>query len=239
MTDPFEEFEFRPLTEGLGFHRQAGEKSADSFEAATATSSFALNQSLPEIEMPLSSFRSNTNKAPASPLPPISTVDDILKTLQQKRVLEFDESKQVAQGPVYRHSSPDVSSFVLDGMLVIAATLSCLIVLLMVTKVDLFAALTQSSDFGVYAALATLFGGIAWIYLVMNRVFLGFTPGEWVFDQRVGTLQKFGSFEYSLRVLLRSTLVVVTGMLPLPLLSMIFGQDLAGLITGASLLKKV
>ena len=245
MADPFEEFEFRPLTEGLGFHRpeqtKAANTSLSTLQAPTnsAPASLTLNNSLPEIEMPLSSFRSTPTKAPASPVPPTSTVDDILKTLQSKRVLDFADQKQTSQGPIYRHSSPDFSSFILDGMLVVAGTLSCLIVLLMVTKVDLFAALTQSSDMGVYASLVCLFAGITWIYLVMNRVFMGFTPGEWVFDQRVGLPQKFGGFEYSLRILFRASLVILTGIFTLPILSVIFRQDFAGMISGASLLKKV
>ena len=48
-TDPFEEFEFRPLTEGLGFHRQNEKK------AAAAPAAFEFKGQLPEIEMPLSS----------------------------------------------------------------------------------------------------------------------------------------------------------------------------------------
>lgn len=248
-SDPFEEFEFRPLTEGLGFHRQADKKPAPS-----SSSSFELKNSLPEIEMPLSPRAALEKPVEPrtslrrSPLPEESkttdssgSVDEILKTLHNKRKAEFIEQRNAAenQGPAYRTSAPDISSFILDGMLVTAASLACLIILLMVTKIDLFGVITQTDDTTVYLTLFGLFAAVSWIYLVMNRVFLGFTPGEWVFDQRVGLPQKHGSAEYCLRVTARSTLVVLTGLIVFPIVSMVMGRDFAGQLTGAALLKKV
>ena len=135
-------------------------------------------------------------------------------------------------------SAPDLSSFILDAMLVTAASLACLIILLTVTKVDLFAAISRADDSSVYLALVGLFATVTWIFLVMNRVFMGHTPGEWVFDQRIGLPQAFGTAEYSLRVMARSTLILLTGLFLLPLASILMRQDFAGQITGANLLKK-
>lgn len=242
-TDPFEEFEFRPLNEGLGFHRRPEKK-------AESGSKFEMKSSaLPEIEMPMTSrtgtpdLRQPLRRQPAEETRQPdsgSTVDEILKTLQSRRKMDFDESVRTEPpAQAYRISAHDISSFILDGMLVTAATLACLIILLMVTKVDLFGVVTQAGDEVVYLALFSLYAGIAWIYLVMNRVFLGYTPGEWVFDQRVGLPQEHGTALYSLRVVARTTLVVATGLVPLPLLSVLIRKDLAGMITGAGLLKKV
>lgn len=239
-SDPFEEFEFRPLTEGLGFHRQ-NEKKATPASSPT----FELKQRLPEIEMPVTTRAPEAKRlpteAPKTTEAQGGTVDEILKTLQSKRKPEFSENR-VSTAPAataYRDSGPDVSSFILDGMLIMAASLGCLIILLMVTRVDLFATLTQTSDTMTYAALAVLFAGVAWIYLVLNRIFLGYTPGEWVFDHRIGWPQSLGRAEFSLRVLVRATLVIATGFLPLPILSLMLGKDIAGLISGAPLMKKV
>jgi hypothetical protein len=235
--DPFEEFEFRPLTEGLGFHRKNESKQA----SAPAPASFEMNAGLPEIEMPLRQpLRRPTPEPAQAPTESSTTVDEILKTLQNKRRLDFEETKKPQPAaPALRMSAPGFSSAILDGMLVVAGTLCCLIILLTVTKVDLFGLLTQSEDLTLSFAFYALFAGVAWIYLVVNRLFLGFTPGEWVFDQRVGLPQNHGSAGYSMRVVLRSTLVVATGLFPIPLLSMIVRRDLAGLISGVNLLKKV
>ena len=273
-SDPFEEFEFRPLTEGLGFHRRTEKKlqpmpsSTGSSRADTPLQFKPMESSLPEIQMPLSARssardldknldpRPTLRRAPLDEMksPPAlepggsTTVDDILKSLQTKRKVDFQENaagvapaKKISDRPAlaYRNSTPDFSSFVLDGMLVTAGSLACLIVLLLVTKVDLFGILTQTDDVTVYLALSGLFASIAWIFLTLTRVFMGFTPGEWVFDQRIDLPQNLGTTMYTLRVLARSTLVVATGLVTLPILSLIFRQDLAGMITGASLLKKV
>ena len=109
----------------------------------------------------------------------------------------------------------------------------------MVTKVDLFGVVSQTDDFSVFLSLFGLFSVIAWIYLVINRVFLGFTPGEWVFDQRVDMPQNHGTALYMLRVVMRATLVVFTGLIIFPIASLVSGRDLAGIITGTPLLKKV
>jgi hypothetical protein len=281
-SDPFEEFEFRPLTEGLGFHRQSEKKQppASSVSSSPGRPDNSLQfkpmgSALPEIEMPLSARGSalglnldkNLEAKPAlrrapldemKPQPAVepggsTTVDDILKTLQTKRKFDFKEGaesvssaagaspKKLGDRPAlaYRNSVPDFSSFVLDGMLVTAGSLACLIILLLVTKVDLFGVLTQTDDMTVYIALASLFTSIAWIFLTMTRVFMGFTPGEWVFDQRIDLPQNHGTTMYVLHVLARTTLVVATGLVTLPILSLIMRQDLAGLITRAPLLKKV
>lgn len=255
--DPFEEFEFRPLTEGLGFHKKSEPRQAG--RSAAEPARFELNNGipeaptqlkdsrLPEIEMPQTQVRRPVADLPtkpgSKPTAGTETVDEILKTLQNKRKLEFQEqgSKRLDQStaPAFRTSFPDVSSLILDSMLVTAGTLACMIILLMVTRVDLFLLLNQVGENTVFLGLGLMFAGVAWIYLALCRVFLGYTPGEWVFDQRVGLPAQLGTTVYAGRVLLRATLVIATGMFLLPLLSMIVRQDLAGKISGAELLRKV
>lgn len=237
-TDPFEEFEFRPLTEGLGFQKkEKAERPAGKAFSQSLESIPDRKAALPEIELPLA------RKKPAAPAarqetPAASTtVDEILKSIQTQRNMDFVEKGQATS--VYQLSRHDLSAMILDAMLVTSGTLACLILLLMTTQVDLISAVTQSQDVWILAALASLVAGVSWIYLVMSRVFLGFTPGEWVVDQRIGRPEELGSAAYSLRVTARASLSVATGLLVMPLVSLVVGRDLLGSMTGALLLKKI
>lgn len=257
--DPFEEFEFKPLTEGLGFHKKKtpAAKSAvdvDAFQSQNVIKDHGLDlieePSIDPLRPPLP--RKAKGHIPeisdtVTPGAPASTaVDEILKTLQKNRQLDFEKNKSTKQqmaAPKAEELKPAVwnfSSALLDTMLVVAATLLCMIILLVITKVDLIGNLTHPDSQGmIYLATALLIGGVSFIYLAVNRVIMGYTPGEWAFDQRIGKPAETGSPMYSIRVAARSLLVVVTGFILFPILSLIMGYDVAGVITGAPLMKKV
>lgn len=255
--DPFEEFEFKPLTDGLGFHKKKSatpakeEKKADTF-----SKNLMKDQGLELIEEtstdPLRPPLPRKKSAPIPPAPGSLTevggdgsaaVDEILKTLQKNRRLDFENSKQkVSQTTTkeeFKKTTWSFSAALLDGMLVVAASLLCMIILLVVTKVDLIGNLTNPDSQGmIYLATVSLFAGVSFIYLTLNRIYMGFTPGEWAFDQRIGKPEELNRASYSLKVVARSFLVIVTGFIVFPILSTLFNKDLAGSITGAQLFKK-
>ncbi len=255
-----DDFQFRPLTEGLGFHQKNEAKSAPetmvqkSTPATSVPSRLKFQTDLPDIELstPMlprkdhSKDRNSENSKPASQprkqIPTTNTVDEILKTLNDKKHFDFADKKKAPATPVvetYKASHFDISAGTLDAMLVTAATLLSLIVMLVITKVDLFANLSNpDSQYMIYISMAMMVCGIAWIYLVGNRIFLGYTPGEWVFDQRVGQPKQLGSASYALKIAARSTAVIFTGFILFPLFSMLFNSDLLGKVFGAELLKK-
>jgi len=239
-----DDFEFKPLTEGLGFHKKTQEK-------VSPKNTSSLNSSLkfqadPDMDLSISpplprkGFDSTQSlkKSPA----PANTVDEILKTLNEKRSLDFQGEKAKLNEPaavVYKKSSFDISACLLDAMLVTAGTLLCLIVLLVVTRVDLFANLYRPDGQGlVYWSLAGLIASVTWIYLVGHRVFLGFTPGEWVFDQRLGTPEEFGTAEYALKAIARSTIVLLTGLIVFPIISFAMNRDYLGKLLGVELVRR-
>ncbi|WII73175.1 metalloendopeptidase [Bdellovibrio sp. 22V] len=257
--DPFEEFEFKPLTDGLGFHKKKSstpakdEKSADSF-----SSTMIKNQGLELIEETSTDpLRPPLPRKKSSPIPQApgsltevggdgtatGAVDEILKTLQKNRHLDFESSKQkISQTTAkeeYKKTIWSFSAALLDGMLVIASSLLCMILLLVITKVDLIGNLTNPDAQGmIYLSTLAMFGGVAFIYLVLNRIYLGCTPGEWAFDQRIGKPEELNKAMFSLKVVARSFLVVATGLIVFPVLSLLFNKDMAGSITGAQLYKK-
>lgn len=257
-TDPFEEFEFKPLTEGLGFH-QKPKTSAPAPTPSTPASSLMGEQlgakgisfdEVPAEKTPLTAplprreYRAPT--ASSTPTPTISPVDDILNTLQKNRKKEIEldrqhrqELRQSKKVEVWKTASPKFSPMLLDAMLVTAAGLLCMIIMLIVTRVDLLTNLSNPDTEGmIYLSTISLFAGVSFIYTVTNRIFLGFTPGEWAYDLRLGRPEDQGTASFALRVVFRQILITVTGLFLLPLLGFIFGRDLAGKLSGLPLHRK-
>lgn len=123
----------------------------------------------------------------------------------------------------------------LDGLLIIASCLLCLMVLLSVTQSDLISLMTQSGQGEIYFSTFLLFSVVTLIYLTATRVFIGATPGEWAFDQQAGTDEEHQQAGYILRVLFRSVLVIATGFVVFPIISFAMAKDVLGGITGLQL----
>ncbi len=76
---------------------------------------------------------------------------------------------------------------------------------------------------------------MVWVYLIAMRSAMGFTIGEWALDLRLGQPHQKLTSKYVWRVLFRSTLVLATGVVVLPALSLLFRVDVPGFITGLRL----
>lgn len=68
--------------------------------------------------------------------------------------------------------------------------------------------------------------------MIFLRGFNGATIGEWTCSLRLGQPWQRLQSGYILKVLLRTTLIMATGIVTLPLLSLLFKRDLAGDISG-------
>jgi len=75
----------------------------------------------------------------------------------------------------------------------------------------------------------------AWLYMITCRTLMSASLGEWACGLRLGQPHERFSTHYIFRVTLRATLILITGMVFLPLLSLIFGRDIPGDITGLKL----
>ena len=255
--DPFEEFEFRPINAGLGFHGK--QKTIASVPVATPTPLSAQKQiqamtakavaPQTKFNSPLPRLESRPENAGRSQIhiPTIeddsitkaqTAVNDILKSLNQKRQIDFVQDT-AKQKHAYKKSKPQLFASVLDGMLIVSAFLMSLIVMLSITKVDLFLNLShpQTSKM-IYVATFALFLAIYFIYMVVNRAFAGYTPGEWAFDQICGSENQSEELTYIPKLVFRTVLVAVTGFVVLPFLSFLFNKDIAGEMTGISLFQK-
>lgn len=239
MTDPFEEFEFKPLTEGLGFHKQNKKEQKGNFVLSTGMDILEdspLNPPLP---------RRQTRQQPAPSTDSSSAVDEILQTLRSKQSIADRApaqatalQKNIGQ-PQYVKSVSNISAMFLDSMLVLAGTLLCMIILLSVTKADLGTTiLSGNPDPMIFVSTLALFAVVTFIYLVTHRIFLGATPGEWAYDQRLGKPEDLGTLAFAAGAIIRSVLVVLTGIFPLALVSLVLRKDILGKISGTQILER-
>lgn len=262
--DPFEEFEFRPINEGLGFHRRNKNQTASPVTQQVASPSLTGLTPRP-VQQPTPTPQPARPQAPAfgftTPLPRPETasarpalnipvieddsiakaqtaVNEILKNLNQKRQIDFlNETERMSVE--MRKSRPLFAAAGLDAMLIVAAFLMSMIAMLSITKVDLFLNLSHPETSGlIYLATGMLFIGVSFIYMIVNRAFMGHTPGEWAYDQNVGQPADMQNLTYIPRLVFRTVLVIATGFITMPILSALMNKDVAGQITGTTLYRK-
>lgn len=128
-----------------------------------------------------------------------------------------------------------LASFI-DALILISASCVFILAFSFVVKTSvgsLLGGLKHSQhQFFFFAEVFFIFG---WIYMVAIRSFMGSTVGEWSCDLRLGQPHERLQSGYILRVALRSTLILITGVVTLPILSLIFARDLAGTFSGLRL----
>lgn len=291
--DPFDEFEFKPLTDGLGFHKKSvslkeGLKSTGVLEDEMQGIPMSMPKSLLDESHPHSrtkkhSFEDVLSALEKTPLARSATSElqftEPLPREQKREAMDFDIPTAPVQSPFpqpgaykipglkkapvttgltgeavsvgtrrgaadspQRKLMPTAVSFasaLLDGIIVMALSIVFLIALLTVTKVDLSLVLNSlDKDRMTQISLAVLFVAVMQMYVIISRSFFGRTLGEWTFDLQLGRDSDQQSESYPLRVALRSLLNTVTGLVILPLLSSIFGQDLAGKLSGVQLYRQ-
>jgi len=289
--DPLDDFEFKPLTEGLGFHKksvnlqeqvkEAGlvEKSmpkstpaappTHSKDAVSRSAAQALDELLKTLDAPSSPAaqmrqknleiteplpRTSDKKAtsfemplpgPATPMPiPMPGTDAVISTKKSKPSVQLN----VKQSTGTRRSAADspasllvavpasFPSAILDGIVVLALTMIFMTALVSVTKVDVLNLMMNSQqDVTTQGSLAILYVAVWLMYSVIARSFFGKTLGEWTFDHQLGSAQDQQQALYPLKVVARTLVTLVTGIVVLPLISMLMGQDLAGRISGVQL----
>lgn len=255
--DPLDEFQFRPLTEGLGFHRKdinaKTELEVDDPLQLSTKQFKAHGLDLIDDDISPTDFRSPLPRPKQKPFseeeklsPTSSAVDEILKNLGPKKKFDFQQAQQEfkaakasmaprVQTSGLQKTNISLSAAILDGMLVTAGTLLGFIILLTVTQIDLLANLTHPQDMSIYLATFSVFFGVTVIYYLMTRVFMGCTAGEWAYDQQLGTEVDRKDLTYAPLIIIRTCITMLTGIVVLPLLSKIFRRDLVGQFVGLEL----
>ncbi len=258
-----EEFTFKPLTEGLGFHN----KKEGSKKNTKPNESLPVSLNLESAE--LKSSGELTTKSLKSPLPKKEILPSALET-PSKEVIDdlvrnFKKSKEapkeISKGTQQRElpQKPQViinpvmpleieeetplpwmlSPFIVDAMLVLALVLSSLMAILLITKVDLIKIITESpDDIELWLSLPIMATIMCLAYMCLTRLFLGSSLGELIFDIQVGTDEQRDKISFNFLVFGRSLIALCTGLFILPILSLIMRKDYLGTFSGLKLYKK-
>lgn len=293
--DPFDEFEFKPLTDGLGFHKKSvslkeGLKKTgvldDELQGIPANMPQSMIEDTGKSASKKHSFEDVLSALEKTPLnrPADLQFTEPLPRSGKKQAMEVETPRPVQspfpQPGAYKNplnipnhvekvgekitptmaaqekvgtrrgaaDSPQIllqptsvsfASAALDGIIVFALTLVFLIALMAVTKVDLNVVLRNiNGELMTQISLGVLFVAVMQMYVIISRSFFGRTLGEWTFDLQVGSNEEQKRESYPLRIAWRSLVTVVTGLVLLPLLSGMFGRDLAGRISGVQLYRQ-
>lgn len=256
--DPFEEFEFKPITEGLGFHRE--QKNLAQKPVSSMAKEILTEEAKSLLSTPLPSKKNNSNTSTAISSLMFETetasslnrstdvVDEILRNIQSTKTV--NKNIQAASQEAFKASAKQVklefkkssvlmSAIFLDMMLVFASTLLCLVLLLAVTKVDLLSNLKNPDEQGfIYISTFSLLLTVGFIYYTCYRSFLGATPGEWAYDQKIEANTAKQDGLYTFKIVLRSLVIIATGVVFLPFFSWILKKDLTGNLIGLNLVRK-
>lgn len=257
-----EEFEFKPLTQGLGFHPRKDDvkenykettgspktASKKSLGLSASTSAAMTTATSPSVSAPSKAVSSSLKTTflesplprpttPSTPAPSDSgkAVESILKSLNEKnKGLQFqDKGKTISP---YLQVAPGLAAGFLDLLLITSLGLVYMMSLIFTLKIDLIKTLSDGG-MGVWLATAAVFIGVGFVYYTAQRIFMGFTLGDWAYEQRLGLPEEMEKTGYSLKVLARQLLIIATGIITLPLISWALGRDLAG-VSGLCIYRK-
>ena len=128
---------------------------------------------------------------------------------------------------------------VLDGMVVTGLTTVLLVCILAITRVNLMGLLSNAqTDGSTQINLFLLFVAVLQMYMLTARSFAGASLGEWAFDLQLGDEDDQRKTAYPLLVAWRTFLVTMTGIIVLPILSLVLRQDITKHLTGLQLYRR-
>lgn len=281
--DPLDEFEFAPLTEGLGFHKKTSTIREDMKRVVLKEDFSSIPDPPRELlfSEELSPLPEGQGVPHGDPTRSLRAVQDIVRSLpkdldylesgsprpQMPYSARYDQTASIRSTPSSSGSSvakrsaiklpvepsaaqqaPEVYlirtpplfvSCLFDGIICFGLALLFLTVLLMITKADLGLVLENAKiDFMTQLSLAAIAAAVIQLYMIISRSFFGRTLGEWAFEVQLGRKQDQESAFYPFLVAWRSVLIFITGIIVLPLFSMIFKRDLVFYLSGTQLFRQ-
>lgn len=180
-------------------------------------------------------------RVPPTP-PEISPVNKINFQIPDKAISDQTGVRRGASDNLVNPLTPisvSLASIVLDGAIVLAFSLIFLVSLVVATGVDLLSVVRGSqNELATQLSLAVLYLAVFEMYVIVARSFFGRTLAEWTFDLQMGDDEQITRARYPAQVLWRSLLNLLTGVVVLPILSLLFRRDLAAKFTGLQLYRR-
>lgn len=185
--------------------------------------------------------RVNPDKNPPVPLEmpeekvpsvPVTYPESLKKIFRNRQNLEWEIGVGFHSGPVsrrkgYRLALWSATASMIDALLLVA--MSCVFLMAFIKIIHTPVTKALLTDFACIYVIGS------WLYMITTRFFIGSSIGEAACDIRLGKPQDRLSSWYFLRVVGRATLVLLTGVVVLPALSLIFGRDIPGVLSGVKL----
>lgn len=167
-----------------------------------------------------------------TPSVPVSYPESLKKIFRNRQNLEFEIGTGFHSGPTgrrkgYRLTMWSLVASMIDALLLVAMSCVFLMAFIKIIHVPLTEGLLE--DFAKIYVIGS------WLYMITTRFFIGSSIGEAACDIRLGKPQERMSNRYFLKVVFRATLVVATGVVVLPFVSLIFGRDIPGMLSGLKL----
>ena len=132
-----------------------------------------------------------------------------------------------------------IASALVDAIAVFGMSLLFLVGMLMITGSALDSIVYSFQEsLAAKISIALLMTSVLLIYVTVSRTFIGATLGEWAFDCQVGTEEQINSPFYPVKIAIRSMVTIATGLVLLPILSLLFKRDMAGTLSGVYLYRK-
>lgn len=175
---------------------------------------------------------------PTTPLDPGTDLDPLFRRDIGADILDQTgfHSGPRARRKDYRLAAWSWVASLIDALILVSLSCVFLLVFSFVMQTQAGAVVRElRSDRALGESFVQVFLLSSWIYMIALRAWLGSTVGEWACDLRLGRLQDRLHGRYILKVILRESVILGTGLVTLPLLSLIWGRDLAGRLSGVSL----
>lgn len=124
----------------------------------------------------------------------------------------------------------------IDGLILLSLSCVFLMTFALIVRSPVGEILRAGSRLGTGPLFAASFAASAWLYLIFSRVFFGFSIGEWACDLRLGQPTQRARADYPVKVVLRASLILASGFITFPVLSLLGGRDLAGELVGLKII---
>jgi hypothetical protein len=132
-----------------------------------------------------------------------------------------------------------VPAFMLDAVIIVALSMIFVLGLVVATGLNVTSVLTSAQmETGAQLSLLVMYLAVFAMYSIVARSFFGCTVGEWTFELQLGDDDQLNQAIYPAKVLWRSVLNLATGLVLLPVISMIMRTDVSGKMSGLQLYKR-
>lgn len=120
----------------------------------------------------------------------------------------------------------------IDGLILTSMSSLFLLTFAVLMRAHVAEILREAAQFGTAPLFGACFVLSTWLYLIVSRILFGYSLGEWSCDLRLGQPTERVKRDYPVKVILRASLVLASGLVVIPTLSLITGRDIAGGLTG-------